>query len=152
MQEIHEGLDFCAHGDGRDSFGIFSVKFSTDGRELVAGSSDDSIYVYDLETNKLSLRILAHRVMFLHHYLVFTQYASYVCRIFSNILLYCLRCMHRKKEKRTRTIDILMIQTVVILIFIRIYDIELLEKKEEERVDWFVLTCSLNYLIFCCIV
>lgn len=64
MQEVHEGLDFCAHGDGRDSFGIFSVKFSTDGRELVAGSSDDSIYVYDLETNKLSLRILAHRVMF----------------------------------------------------------------------------------------
>ncbi|XP_022992516.1 LEC14B protein [Cucurbita maxima] len=61
ITEVHEGLDFCAHGDGRDSFGIFSVKFSTDGRELVAGSSDDSIYVYDLETNKLSLRILAHR-------------------------------------------------------------------------------------------
>ncbi|XP_050942849.1 LEC14B homolog isoform X4 [Cucumis melo] len=61
VTEVHEGLDFCAHGDGRDSFGIFSVKFSTDGRELVAGSSDDSIYVYDLETNKLSLRILAHR-------------------------------------------------------------------------------------------
>ncbi|KAL3033600.1 hypothetical protein AAZX31_02G144600 [Glycine max] len=30
------------------------------GRELVAGSSGDSIYVYDLEANKLSLRILAH--------------------------------------------------------------------------------------------
>ncbi|KAH1261558.1 LEC14B [Glycine max] len=33
-----------------------------DGRELVAGSSGDSIYVYDLEANKLSLRILAHTV------------------------------------------------------------------------------------------
>ncbi|KAF5462574.1 hypothetical protein F2P56_018565 [Juglans regia] len=60
ITEIHEGLDFSADDDGGYSFGIFSVKFSTDGREVVAGSSDDSIYVYDLEANKLSLRILAH--------------------------------------------------------------------------------------------
>ena len=38
------------------------MKFFTDGQELVAGSSDDSIYVYDLEANKLSLRILVHMV------------------------------------------------------------------------------------------
>ncbi|MFQ6635922.1 hypothetical protein Gotur_013053 [Gossypium turneri] len=61
VTEIHEGLDFSSN-DRRYSFGIFSVKFSTDGRELVAGSSDDSIYVYDLEANKLSLRIMAHTV------------------------------------------------------------------------------------------
>lgn len=60
ITEIHDGLDFSAADDEGYSFGIFSVKFSTDGRELVAGSSDDSIYVYDLEANKLSLRILAH--------------------------------------------------------------------------------------------
>ncbi|XWS36243.1 hypothetical protein CRYUN_Cryun20dG0068800 [Craigia yunnanensis] len=60
ITEIHEGLDFSAADDGGYSFGIFSVKFSTDGRELVAGSNDDSIYVYDLEANKLSLRIVAH--------------------------------------------------------------------------------------------
>ncbi|XP_022758109.1 LEC14B protein-like isoform X2 [Durio zibethinus] len=60
ITEIHEGLDFSAANDGCYSFGIFSVKFSTDGRELVAGSSDDSIYVYDLEANKLSLRIVSH--------------------------------------------------------------------------------------------
>lgn len=58
--EIHDGLDFSAHSDGGYSFGIFSVKFSTDGCELVAGSNDDAIYVYDLEANKLSMRILAH--------------------------------------------------------------------------------------------
>ncbi|ONH93728.1 hypothetical protein PRUPE_8G249600 [Prunus persica] len=58
--EIHEGLDFSSGDDGGYSFGIFSIKFSTDGHELVAGSSDDSIYVYDLEANKPSLRILAH--------------------------------------------------------------------------------------------
>ena len=63
MQEIHDGLDFSDDDDGGRSFGIFSVKFSTDGRELVAGSSDDSIYVYDLESMKLSLRIPAHTVV-----------------------------------------------------------------------------------------
>ncbi|KAL9235823.1 hypothetical protein vseg_010557 [Gypsophila vaccaria] len=60
VTDIHDGLDFSAYGDGGYSFGIFSVKFSTDGKELVAGSSDDAIYVYDLEANKLSLRISAH--------------------------------------------------------------------------------------------
>ncbi|KAH7666883.1 WD repeat protein DCAF11/LEC14B protein [Dioscorea alata] len=60
INDIHDGLDMSCHDDGAYSFGIFSVKFSTDGRELVAGSSDDSIYVYDLEENKLTLRIPAH--------------------------------------------------------------------------------------------
>ncbi|KAF3436361.1 hypothetical protein FNV43_RR23453 [Rhamnella rubrinervis] len=60
ITEFHDGLDFSSD-DGAYSFGIFSVKFSTDGRELVAGSSDHSIYVYDLEANRLSLRIQAHR-------------------------------------------------------------------------------------------
>lgn len=65
IQEIHEGLVFSAGGDDDDdySFGIFSVKFSTDGQELIAASSDGSIYVYDLEGNKLSLRIPAHTVL-----------------------------------------------------------------------------------------
>ncbi|XP_050267045.1 LEC14B protein isoform X1 [Quercus robur] len=62
VTEIHDGLDFSSVGDEDRgySFGIFSVKFSTDGREVVAGSSDDSLYVYDLEANKPSLQISAH--------------------------------------------------------------------------------------------
>ncbi|KAK9281382.1 hypothetical protein L1049_004282 [Liquidambar formosana] len=60
ITEIHDGLDFSADDEGGYSFGIFSLKFSTDGREIVAGSSDDSIYVYDLDANKRSLRISAH--------------------------------------------------------------------------------------------
>ncbi|XAR61258.1 hypothetical protein NMG60_11034904 [Bertholletia excelsa] len=61
ITEIHDVLDFSGEDDAVGySSGIFSVKFSTDGRQLVAGSSDDSIYVYDLEANKLSLQILAH--------------------------------------------------------------------------------------------
>lgn len=62
MQEIHEGLDFSMHEDVESIFGIFSIKFSSDGRELVAGSSDHSIYVYDLEANKLKSRFPAHSV------------------------------------------------------------------------------------------
>jgi DDB1- and CUL4-associated factor 11 len=38
------------------------VKFSSDGQELVAGSNDDSLYVYDLHANKLTLRLPAHAV------------------------------------------------------------------------------------------
>lgn len=60
VTEIHEGLDFSADGD-EDEFGIFSVKFSTDGQELVAAGSDNFIYVYDLQANKCSLRIPAHK-------------------------------------------------------------------------------------------
>ncbi|XP_027156471.1 LEC14B protein [Coffea eugenioides] len=60
VTEIHDGLDFSDEDNGGYSFGIFSVKFSTDGREVVAGSSDNAIYVYDLEANKLTLRISAH--------------------------------------------------------------------------------------------
>ncbi|CAF1916537.1 unnamed protein product [Brassica napus] len=60
LHGIHDGLDFSTAEDGGYSFGMFSVKFSTDGRELVAGSSDDSIYVYDLEANRGSLLTVAH--------------------------------------------------------------------------------------------
>ncbi|GMH08350.1 hypothetical protein Nepgr_010190 [Nepenthes gracilis] len=61
VTEIHDGLDFSGEGGNDDNlFEIFSVKFSTDGRELVAASSVDSLYVYDLATNRLALKILAH--------------------------------------------------------------------------------------------
>lgn len=64
MQEIHYGLNFDSDNDGVE-FGIFSIKFSTDGRELVAGTSDSSICVYDLGADKLSLRIPAHLVLYI---------------------------------------------------------------------------------------
>ncbi|GAB4842405.1 hypothetical protein Ancab_012376 [Ancistrocladus abbreviatus] len=49
-------------GDGGDDdlFGIFSVKFSTDGREIVAAGSVDAIYIYDLVVNRPALKIHAH--------------------------------------------------------------------------------------------
>lgn len=62
ITEIHEGLQFSSNAEDYDdySFGIFSVKFAKDGREIVAGSSNGGIYVYDLEARRLSLKIPAH--------------------------------------------------------------------------------------------
>lgn len=39
---------------------IYSVRFSGDGRELVAGTGDNSVYVYDIEARKSILRIPGH--------------------------------------------------------------------------------------------
>lgn len=64
MQDIHEGLNFASDSRG-DVFGLWSLQFSEDGRELVAGSNDKCIYVYDLEANKPVLRINAHKVWLL---------------------------------------------------------------------------------------
>lgn len=52
--------------DDIDDYGIFSVKFSRDSKEIIAGTSDSSICVYDLGMNRLSLRFKAHMVLFLH--------------------------------------------------------------------------------------
>lgn len=60
ITEFHDGLDFSSPDAGGYSFRIFSLKFSTDGREIVAGSSDEDIYIYDLEAKKVNLRIPAH--------------------------------------------------------------------------------------------
>jgi WD repeat-containing protein 23 len=59
ITEIHEGLDL-ADDDYEIDFGIFSVKFSKDGREIVVGNNERSIYVYDLGESKVSVRIKAH--------------------------------------------------------------------------------------------
>jgi len=70
MQDIHEGLNFTTDFRGDNVFGLWTVQFSNDGRELVAGSSDKRIYVYDLEANKPVLCILAHKVFIIDHILL----------------------------------------------------------------------------------
>lgn len=66
MQDIHEGLNFASDARGEAPvFGLWSLQFSEYGRELVAGSNDKCIYVYDLEANRPVLRINAHKVNWL---------------------------------------------------------------------------------------
>lgn len=48
------------HSDSRSSLQIWSVRFSADGREIVAGAGSGSIYVYDLESRQTVLSIFAH--------------------------------------------------------------------------------------------
>ncbi|KAL4912389.1 WD40-repeat-containing domain protein [Aspergillus aurantiobrunneus] len=45
---------------GREGFSVWSVRFSGDGREIVAGTGDRSVIVYDLETRQSVLRIRNH--------------------------------------------------------------------------------------------
>ena len=45
---------------GRNGFGIWSLRFSGDGREIVAGTSDHSVVVYDLERRCSTVRLSNH--------------------------------------------------------------------------------------------
>jgi DDB1- and CUL4-associated factor 11 len=68
----HTLLDFTnfAHGSGmgrpnygymgRHGFGIWSLRFSGDGREIVAGTSDHSVVVYDLERRQSTVQLSNH--------------------------------------------------------------------------------------------
>jgi len=47
-------------GRSRGHFGIWSLRFSGDGSEIVAGTSNPSVLVYDLETQRTILRIPGH--------------------------------------------------------------------------------------------
>ena len=39
---------------------VWSVRFSTDAKELVAGANDGQMFVFDLETQRTILRVNAH--------------------------------------------------------------------------------------------
>lgn len=47
-------------GRSRGHFGIWSLRFSGDGSEIVAGTSDQSVYVYDMVAQRSVLRIPGH--------------------------------------------------------------------------------------------
>jgi len=52
-------LNFAA--GGRMDFGIWSIRFSADAKEIVAGANHGSIFLYDIESRKTVLRIQAHQ-------------------------------------------------------------------------------------------
>ncbi|KAH7308468.1 WD40-repeat-containing domain protein [Stachybotrys elegans] len=45
----------------RGGFGIFSVRFSGDGRELVAGTNSHALVVYDIESRQVLHHVVGHR-------------------------------------------------------------------------------------------
>ncbi|GAA5944429.1 uncharacterized protein JCM15063_000952 [Sporobolomyces koalae] len=56
-----ETVNFAGGAGGYGGFGIWSLRFSHDTREIVAGASDGQLMVYDIESKKTILRVNAHR-------------------------------------------------------------------------------------------
>ncbi|GAA5919452.1 hypothetical protein JCM1841_002402 [Sporobolomyces salmonicolor] len=55
-----ETIDF-GRGSVYGGFGIWSLRFSHDAKEVVAGASDGQMFVYDIESSRTILRVNAHR-------------------------------------------------------------------------------------------
>lgn len=59
-----EALDFSLGRRSRAmsrSRGIWSIRFSADGREIVAGANDSCMYVYDIETKTVLFKLEGHK-------------------------------------------------------------------------------------------
>lgn len=58
-----ETINFASGGAGgrMGGFGIWSLRFSHDTKEIVAGASDGQMFVYDVEMKRTVLRVNAHR-------------------------------------------------------------------------------------------
>jgi WD repeat-containing protein 23 len=55
--EIHDALDFSPQAD---RFCLFSIKFSPDSTEILGGSSDRNLYVYDINRKERVVQVPAH--------------------------------------------------------------------------------------------
>lgn len=58
VTEIHEALHMDLMADGSSlnhHFGIFGINFSPDGKEVVAGTGEHSILIFNMETEKVPL-------------------------------------------------------------------------------------------------
>ena len=57
VTDIHEAMFFHADDEAvtRSNFGIWSLRWSPDGKEIIAGTGDSSLYLYDVEQQKVGL-------------------------------------------------------------------------------------------------
>ncbi|GAX82117.1 hypothetical protein CEUSTIGMA_g9545.t1 [Chlamydomonas eustigma] len=66
VTEIHEALCFDMHASSEGQqrsmreFGIWSIKWSGDGREIIAGTNDERVYVYDMESSRVVAFVDGH--------------------------------------------------------------------------------------------
>ncbi|DBB09677.1 TPA: hypothetical protein ACH3X3_001323 [Trebouxia sp. C0006] len=62
VTDIHEAMFFHADDEEvtRSNFGIWSLRWSPDGKEIIAGTGDSSLYLYDVEQQKTTMRVRAH--------------------------------------------------------------------------------------------
>ncbi|GLI64220.1 hypothetical protein VaNZ11_007417 [Volvox africanus] len=60
ITQVHEPLDFSSNNEAQ-GFGIWSVQWSGDGREIVVGNNDDSVVVMDVETKRVVASARGHQ-------------------------------------------------------------------------------------------
>lgn len=60
QETIHNQTVVDLSTEQHDYFGLYCCKFSGDGRELLAGSNDASLYLYDITAGKTVHRIQGH--------------------------------------------------------------------------------------------
>ncbi|KAM0788998.1 hypothetical protein ACM66B_003067 [Microbotryomycetes sp. NB124-2] len=54
-------LDITNGHGSMSRFGVWSVRFSNDAKEIIAGANDGQMFVYDLESQRTILRVNAHK-------------------------------------------------------------------------------------------
>ncbi|GAA6041985.1 hypothetical protein JCM8097_009131 [Rhodosporidiobolus ruineniae] len=60
-EQEQETLDFATGSGAYGGFGIWSLRFSHDAREVVAGASDGQLLLYDVSSRRTILRVNAHQ-------------------------------------------------------------------------------------------
>ncbi|GIL45394.1 hypothetical protein Vafri_2645 [Volvox africanus] len=60
VTQVHEPLDFSSNNEAQ-GFGIWSVQWSGDGREIVVGNNDESVVVMDVETKRVVASARGHQ-------------------------------------------------------------------------------------------
>lgn len=54
VTDIHEAMFFHVEEEvTRSNFGIWSLRWSPDGKEIIAGTGDSSLYIYDVESQRV---------------------------------------------------------------------------------------------------
>ena len=54
VTDIHEAMFFHADDEvTRSNFGIWSLRWSPDGKEIIAGTGNSSLYIYDVESQRV---------------------------------------------------------------------------------------------------
>lgn len=56
VTDIHEAMFFHVEEEvTRSNFGIWSLRWSPDGKEIIAGTGDSSLYIYDVESQRVGV-------------------------------------------------------------------------------------------------
>ena len=72
VTDIHEALHFDVLEEDSDDyfqrgFGIWSLSWAASGAEVVAGTGDDSLYLYNMDRQKVRIFILYMNMAYIHH-------------------------------------------------------------------------------------